>query len=132
MHVNRRNRLRLLTARSISTSSERNWALWGRVYTSARTALGLERAKKLITFCFNDRCRVNEQNDFHMLLETVENLLTDESSEATEEAVADLHEAAVDVGAAAAVAATASSAGVGQKAGGSLGTVVAPPAPTSG
>jgi hypothetical protein len=78
--------LRLLAAHSTSSSAERNWTLWGRVYTSARTALGLERAKKLITFCFNDHCRVADQNDFHLLLETVENLLADDSNEAAEEA----------------------------------------------
>jgi hypothetical protein len=90
--------LRLLAAHSTSASTERNWTLWGRVYTSARTALGLERAKKLIVFCFNNRCRVADQNDFHLLLETVENLLADESNEAAEEAVAGLHEAAVEAG----------------------------------
>ena len=88
-----------------TASTERNWTLWGRVYTSARTALGLERAKKLIMLCFNDRCRVAKQNDFHMLLSTAENLLTDESSEAAVEAVAGLHEAAADAGASAAAAA---------------------------
>ena len=31
---------------------------------SARTALGLECAKKVITFCLNDRCRVAKQSDF--------------------------------------------------------------------
>ena len=67
------------------------------MYTSARTALGLERANKLIMFCFNDRCRVAKQNDFHMLLETVENLLSDDGK-AAEEAVAGLHEAAAEAG----------------------------------
>ena len=67
--------------------------LWGRVYTSERTALGLKRAKRLIMFCFNDRCGVAKQNAFPMLLETVENLLSCDS-EAAEEAVAGLHEGA--------------------------------------
>jgi hypothetical protein len=96
--------LRLLAANSTSLSTERNWALWGRVYMSARTALGRERAKKLIMFFFNDRSRVADQNDFHFLLDTVENLLPDESNEAAQEAVAGLREAAVEAGGAAASA----------------------------
>jgi hypothetical protein len=108
--------LRLLAAHSTSASTERNWTLWGRVYTSARTALGLERAKKLIMFCFNDRCRVADQNDFHLLLETVENLLADESNEAAEEAVAGLHEAAVEAGGAAAAAASSAAVARGRDA----------------
>ena len=65
----------------------------GGVCILERTAHGLERSKKLTMFCFNDRCRVAKQSDFHMLLVTVEILLSDESSDAAEEAVAGLHEA---------------------------------------
>ena len=101
------------------------------MHTSARTALGLERAKKLITFRFNDRCRVAKQNDFHMLLETVENLLSDDG-EAAEEAVAGLHEAAAEAGGAAAAAAAASAAAVARGAAEvALGARVAPPAAVS-
>ena len=75
--------------------------------TSARTALGLERAKKVLTVCFNDGCHVAKQNDFHTLLETVENLLSHDS-EAAEEAAAGLHEAAAEAGGAVAAASTAS------------------------
>jgi hypothetical protein len=99
--------LRLLAAHSTSASTEGNWTLWGHVYTSVRTALGLEHAKKLIMFCFKDRCRVADQNDFHLLLETAENLLADESDEAAEKDVAGLHEAAVEAGGAAGGAAAA-------------------------
>jgi hypothetical protein len=53
-----------------------------------------------------DRCRVADQHDFHLLLETVENLLADESNEAAEEDVAGLHEAAVEAGGAAAAVAS--------------------------
>ena len=81
--------------------------MWGRVHTSTRTTLGLERAKKLIMFCFNDRCRVAKQNYFHMLQSTVENLLSDESSEAAVEDVTCLHEAVADAGGSAAAAAVA-------------------------
>ena len=120
--------LRLLAAHSTSASTERNWTLWGRVYTLARTALGLERAKKLIMFCFNDRCRVAKQNDFHILLSTVENLLSDESSEVAVEAVGGLHEAAADSGGSAAAAAAAVARGASEAA---LGAGVALPAATS-
>jgi hypothetical protein len=61
-----------------SASTERNWSLWGRVYMVARNALGLERAKALITVCFNDRCQVTDQRDFKLLLSVVENEFVDE------------------------------------------------------
>jgi hypothetical protein len=64
--------VRLLCLHATSAATERNWSLWGRVYTSARNALGLERAKKLITFCFNDRAEVQDQNDFALLLSVIE------------------------------------------------------------
>jgi hypothetical protein len=73
---------------------------------SARTALGLECAEKLAMFFFNDRSCFADQNDFHILLETEENLLAVESNEAAEEAAAGLHEAAVEAGVAAAAAAS--------------------------
>ena len=98
------------------------------MYTLARTALGLERAKKLIMFCFNDRCRGAKQNDFHILLSTVENLLSDESSEVAVEAVGGLHEAAADSGGSAAAAAAAVARGASEAA---LGAGVALPAATS-
>jgi hypothetical protein len=70
-----------------------------------------ERTKKLVMFCFNDRCRVADQNDFHLLLETVENLVSDESDEAATDAVTGLREAAVGAGGAAAAAAAAHAGG---------------------
>jgi hypothetical protein len=78
--------------------------------------LGLERAKKLIVFCFNDCCLVADQNDFHLLLETVENLLADENNEAAEEAVAGVHEAAVEAGGVAAAAASSAAVARGSDA----------------
>jgi hypothetical protein len=41
----------VMSVLSTSAATERSWSLWGHVYTSARNALGLERAKKMITFC---------------------------------------------------------------------------------
>jgi hypothetical protein len=38
-----------------SAATKRTWAMWGRTSTVARNAVGLTRAKKLITFCFNSR-----------------------------------------------------------------------------
>jgi hAT family C-terminal dimerisation region len=98
--------VRLLCAHPTSASTERNWSLWGRVYTATRTALGLERAKKLIMFCFNDRCGVVDQNDFQLLLNMVDNLLVDEEPAEVQAAADGLAEAASAAGGAAAAAAT--------------------------
>jgi hypothetical protein len=69
---------RLFSIHPMSASTERNWSLWGRVYTAARNALGLERAKALITFCFNDSCQVTDERDFELLLSAVEGEFEDE------------------------------------------------------
>ena len=42
--------LRVLSIHPTSCASERKWELWGRVYMSSRTALGKQRAQKMITF----------------------------------------------------------------------------------
>jgi hypothetical protein len=34
--------------------------------------LGIERAKRLITFCFNDRAHRTDQDEFNLLLSVVE------------------------------------------------------------
>lgn len=64
--------LRLLSMHGTSAATERNWALWGRVYTASRNRLGLERAKKLISFCFNSRAQSTSTDDFELLLSVVE------------------------------------------------------------
>ena len=53
-------------------ATERNWGLWGLVYTTSRNALGMERAKKMITFCFNSRAQGASIEDFGLLLSVVE------------------------------------------------------------
>jgi hypothetical protein len=68
--------LRLLSMHPTSASTERNLVLWGRVYTGARNALGLERAKKLIT-CFNSRAQEASMENFALLLSVVEDELVD-------------------------------------------------------
>jgi hypothetical protein len=70
--------LRLLSIHPTSAATERNWSLWGRVYTAARNTLGLERAKALIMFCFNDRCQRTDQQDFKLLLSVVEGEFAEE------------------------------------------------------
>jgi hypothetical protein len=55
-----------------SCAKERNWALWGRVYTSSQNAPGMERAKKPIAFCFDSRAKVPKTDDFGLLLSVVE------------------------------------------------------------
>ena len=34
--------------------------------------MGLDRAKKLITFCFNGRATIKSDDDFHLLLSVIE------------------------------------------------------------
>jgi hypothetical protein len=77
--------LRLLSMHATSAASERNWALWGRVYGASRNALGMERAKKLITFCFNSRAEGARVDDFGLLLSVVENTADAEDVLATED-----------------------------------------------
>jgi hypothetical protein len=43
------------------------------VYGASRNALGMERAKKLITFRFNSRAEGARVDDFGLLLSVVEN-----------------------------------------------------------
>lgn len=64
--------LQLLAMHPTSASTERNWSLWGRVYTASRNSLSLERARKMITYCFNSRAQQASMEDFDLLLSTVE------------------------------------------------------------
>jgi hypothetical protein len=61
--------LRVMSVHPTSAATERNWSWWGRVYTSA---LGVERAKRMITFCFSDGAKAVDQDDFGLLLSAVE------------------------------------------------------------
>jgi hypothetical protein len=74
---------RLLSLHPTSAATERNWSLWGRGYTAARSRLGIERAKKLMTFCFNDCAVVHDQDDFDLLLSVVKGEVDDVGSEAS-------------------------------------------------
>jgi hypothetical protein len=65
--------LRLLCVHPTSASTERNWSLWGRVFVASRNALGLERAKKLIMFCYNSRAQDASMQDLALCLDVVEN-----------------------------------------------------------
>jgi hypothetical protein len=69
--------IRLLCVHGTSCTTERNWALWGRVYASSRNALGMERAKKLIAFCFNNRAEVPKTDDSGLLLSVVQGSAAD-------------------------------------------------------
>jgi hypothetical protein len=44
-----------------------------RVYGASRNALGMEGAKKLVTFCFSSCAEVDSVNDFGLLPSVVEN-----------------------------------------------------------
>jgi hypothetical protein len=39
---------RLLTMHTTSCASERNWSVWGQIYTKTRSRLAIERAEKLV------------------------------------------------------------------------------------
>jgi hypothetical protein len=63
--------LKLLVMHPTSASTERNWSLWGRVYVASRNALArIERARKMITFCFNSRAQKGSMEDLDLLLDT--------------------------------------------------------------
>jgi hypothetical protein len=64
--------LELLSMHPISASTKRNCSLRGRVCTAARNALSLQRARKMIPFCFNSRAQTASMEDFGLLLDTIE------------------------------------------------------------
>jgi hypothetical protein len=64
--------LRLMSIHPTSCAAERNWSVWGRLYTSARNALGAERAKKMIAFSFNSRAQKVSMTDLFLDLALVE------------------------------------------------------------
>jgi hypothetical protein len=59
-----------MSVQPMCTATERNWSLWGRVYTSARHALGLER--NWLLFGANDRAKAVDQDAFGLLLSVVD------------------------------------------------------------
>lgn len=64
--------LRLMSVHPTSCAAECNWSCWGRLYTTARDALGLERAKKMIAFSFNSRAQKASMTDLALDLAVVE------------------------------------------------------------
>ena len=64
--------LRALCIHLTSCASERNWKLWGRVYTSSRTHVAQKRAHKMITFCFNSRAQKSDMEDMGLQMAVVE------------------------------------------------------------
>ena len=61
---------RLLCCHATTCATERNWSLWGRVYTSSRNRLGIERAKKMIAICTNTKQRSGD--DFAVALAVID------------------------------------------------------------
>jgi hypothetical protein len=61
---------RLLACHATSCATERNWSLWGSVYSASRNALGTESGKKLFRICADSRQA--RENDFAMSLTVVE------------------------------------------------------------
>jgi hypothetical protein len=62
--------VRLLSMHTTTCASERNWSLWGTIYTKARNRLALERANKLVFIRGNGRqAMVQEDTIMLSLLE---------------------------------------------------------------
>jgi hypothetical protein len=62
--------VKLMSCHATACATERNWSLWGRIYSAARNALGMERAKKMIAICTNTRGP--KESDFSVSLAVVE------------------------------------------------------------
>jgi hAT family C-terminal dimerisation region len=65
--------LKLLSCHATTCATERNWHLWGRIYTASRNALGMERAKKMIAICTNTREQSGD--DFAVSLAVIDGAL---------------------------------------------------------
>ena len=57
----------LLSAHATSCASERNWSLWGNIYTKARSRLSLARAEKLVYIRGNSRAVYTADDDDKLL-----------------------------------------------------------------
>jgi hypothetical protein len=64
--------IRVLCVHPTFCATERNWKMWGRVFTAARTHLGKSRAQKMISFCFNTRAQHLDMSDLALQLDVVE------------------------------------------------------------
>lgn len=64
--------VRLLSAHATSAATERNWSLWGRMYCSARSSLGMDRAKALIAICAAERAKQDPTKEFEITLSVLE------------------------------------------------------------
>lgn len=64
--------LRSMSVHPTSCAAERNWSIWGRLYTASRNALGAERAKKMIAFSFNSRAQKASMVDLALDLALVQ------------------------------------------------------------
>jgi hypothetical protein len=64
--------VRLLACHATSAATERKWSLWGRVYTAAKSRLGLEHAKEMITICANEKARVPHREACATTLDMIE------------------------------------------------------------
>ena len=63
---------KLLSCHATSAATERNWSLWGRTYNSARSSLGMERAKAMIAICAQEKARVSERDAFAVTLDVIQ------------------------------------------------------------
>ena len=72
---------RLLAGHATSASAERNWSLFGRVFVSARSSLGEERAKQLIAICAAEQAMNYASDDVAMVLDILEGTVEAEEAE---------------------------------------------------
>jgi hypothetical protein len=62
---------RLLLAHATIAASEINWSLWERLYEAPRSALGVHRAKILISICQAQKAKLTASDEFHIMLQVV-------------------------------------------------------------
>jgi hypothetical protein len=76
---------RLLTMHATSCASERNWSMWGRVYTKLRASLAIERAEKLVFIMQNymdPNALPTTGEDWEVFLKTLEEDAQEEGASA--------------------------------------------------
>jgi hypothetical protein len=64
--------LKLLSCHATSAATERNWSMWGKMYTSAWFTLGTGNAKALFTIRAHEKCKVRERDALALTLDVLE------------------------------------------------------------
>ena len=64
--------IKLLSCHATSAVTDHNWSLWGRLCTSARSALDMEHAKSMIAICAHEEGKVTELYALDITLDVIE------------------------------------------------------------